>query len=1355
MSKIPRKVVALQCKKKNKNKKNIPKEKSSSTKCNGSVQHATSQPVMQNHELEVDDVDGVHEEEEEEILGSDEDEQEDPRDYCKGFSSKSMFIALGGYHPVKIGQVYNGRYHVVRKLGWGHFSTVWLCWDLNMKRFVAMKVVKSALHYTETAIDEIKLLTCVRDSAPDDPFRNKTVQLLDDFRVSGVNGHHVCMVFEVLGHNLLKLIIRSSYRGIPLENVRSIIKQTLQGLHYLHTKCQIIHTDIKPENILVCISDSQIRRIAAEALDAQRRGLQLSGSAVSTAPKEKEAEGVKMTKSRKRRLRQKQRKQQALLEQELEELEELETQEHERRLVDMGLLPEGDQGDHGAVKKEDQHAGEKSENDGVANEDALNTTNQLNVASRSPSGAIHKVGAVVVDTARAVVSALGFAASLPFKACNTLRVYATDADSDVTSVAAKQRREDRTDSVKSPLESSAALFPFTLSGPFSLRNNKVHVDSASTAVQFSSSSHSGRKRAATTPAGSFWNTSLQAQYSSSNSLLSRSLICSGFAPLADSLAQNLPWPFRRKSDQSSANASDKKTDNTQLDSSVQPNKPFEKNGVPVHYDKNIPDAHEASSSMPLRRRIKQPPNHSGAADGVNYSDVASVTEPQKASEAVGDRGSIIVQPDGLLAATATAMTNELHCKNTPSRFVRDEHKEADKKATSSSPGKSAVVSADGQSQTCSAANSSNQSKRSSLVMSRNAGASGQNSASKRRSLLFEPVVTESDPSKEVCNIEVKIADLGNACWTYRHFTEDIQTRQYRALEVLIGAGYGPPADIWSTACMAFELATGDYLFEPHSGEDYNRDEDHLAHIIELLGPIPRNIALSGKYSRDYFDKRGEFHNTLLRYFLHSVHSCLRHIRRLKPWNLFSVLTEKYDWPHDEAIQFTSFLEPMLVYDPNERATAWDCLQHPWITGEPFTPIIQDSLPGRIPFGMPHPDGLMGDVLSNPSAYYPSRNIGPIDPASVMYCDNVHKQQCSSVHCMPGELPSDPEFSYVAPEFAFARSGNPMGCSHDCIPESGLSLVNDRQILTMSDAATSAGAHFQPWLMGSAHQRPEGGDVGTTGVDSVTLDANYTHALSDLSPVASDEDYDEEDEEDEDEDDDTKGDDEDYEDDDEDEDRRLGDDRYSRHYYNPGQHPANYSYMYPANAPQNVSVHSRVPDPVAMALACGLSPSRAAIMAYAAEALGPDTVWAGIAAARKRKQERLLKEQLESKSDIRNPSRTEGSTVSSASMNTAESFPEENPGVQRIDSEVSTRMIQVDHAIRCGTGDTVEEDASTYLSTTPGACSAAGSTLCDTGPSAPHFSSTDQIRCEKSPLNDAANISPSHNLIDPKETFTEA
>ena len=139
---------------------------------------------------------------------------------------------------------------ICRKLGWGHFSTVWLCWDLADKKFVALKVVKSASHYTETALDEIKLLKCVRDSDSADKLRERTVMLLDDFKISGVNGTHVCMVFEVLGHNLLKFIIRNNYQGMPLQNVKIMMKQVLEGLHYLHIKCKIIHTDIKPENVL-------------------------------------------------------------------------------------------------------------------------------------------------------------------------------------------------------------------------------------------------------------------------------------------------------------------------------------------------------------------------------------------------------------------------------------------------------------------------------------------------------------------------------------------------------------------------------------------------------------------------------------------------------------------------------------------------------------------------------------------------------------------------------------------------------------------------------------------------------------------------------------------------------------------------------------------------------------------------------------------------------------------------------------------------------------------------------------------------------------------------------------------------
>ena len=60
--------------------------------------------------------------------------------------------------------MYQERYIVLRKVGWGHFSTVWLGWDLTTQTFVALKVVKSARHYTETAIDEIKLLKSVSEN---------------------------------------------------------------------------------------------------------------------------------------------------------------------------------------------------------------------------------------------------------------------------------------------------------------------------------------------------------------------------------------------------------------------------------------------------------------------------------------------------------------------------------------------------------------------------------------------------------------------------------------------------------------------------------------------------------------------------------------------------------------------------------------------------------------------------------------------------------------------------------------------------------------------------------------------------------------------------------------------------------------------------------------------------------------------------------------------------------------------------------------------------------------------------------------------------------------------------------------
>ncbi|XP_044035963.1 SRSF protein kinase 1b isoform X1 [Siniperca chuatsi] len=615
-------------------------------------------------------------EQDEEILGSDDDEQEDPNDYCRG-----------GYHHVKIGDLFNGRYHVIRKLGWGHFSTVWLAWDIQEKRFVAMKVVKSAEHYTETALDEIKLLKSVRNTDPSDPSREKVVQLLDDFKISGMNGTHVCMVFEVLGYHLLKWIIKSNYQGLPLPSVKSIIRQVLQGLDYLHTKCKIIHTDIKPENILLTVNESYIKKMAAEATQWQKTGAAPpSGSAVSTAPAPKPM--AKMSKNKKKKMKKKQRKQAELLEKRIQEMEGVAT-------------PEG---------------GEEEDDEETTTETTEETTSSA-----------------------------------------TLSMSATLQD--------------------------IASHTITDSTPDEQPQQKTEVNER-------------RKGAAEEENGMEVN-------------------CNGHASTPESETspevQGTKQLTEEQEDQQNANQPESNTETQDTLSNK--------------------GEHQTCNGSPGDADLQQLP------------------------------GS--VSPDSV---TVELKEGDKEEKKGDEMDTQGEIKGGDEEEDSQN------------------------------------GASG--------SMLVNPLEPVNADK-----LQVKIADLGNACWVHKHFTDDIQTRQYRSLEVLTGAGYSTPADIWSTACMAFELATGDYLFEPHSGEDYSRDEDHLALIIELLGKVPRKLILAGKYSKEFFTKKGD----------------LRHITKLKPWGLFDVLVEKYEWSKEEAHTFSSFLLPMLDLVPERRATAAQCLSHPWLT----------------------------------------------------------------------------------------------------------------------------------------------------------------------------------------------------------------------------------------------------------------------------------------------------------------------------------------------------------------------------------------------------------------------------------------
>ncbi|CAK0782897.1 hypothetical protein CVIRNUC_006092 [Coccomyxa viridis] len=473
----------------------------------------------------------------------------------------------GGYHPVQIGDLYkDGRYKVIKKLGWGHFSTVWLVEDSQTGHTGALKVQKSASHYTEAARDEITLLTQIRDGDPSDS--RHCVRLHDWFEHRGPHGLHICMVFEVLGDNLLSLIKAYSYRNIPLHLVKHIAKQVLISLDYIHRKLGIIHTDLKPENVMLTATVREPKQrppsAASKPSDAAPNGHAANPEGhLATAA----ASGQALTKNQKKKLKKKLKKAGA-----------------GSQTTDSGQQPD---------------------------------------ASHTDSDG----------------------------SCGT-----------------------------------------------GLREKEMSTADGPAAAQLSSQTHRADSR--------------------------------------------------------------------------------------------------------LSANVRQQPQPNLDTEQPAPADPEALTAPEDAMS------------------------------------------------------------------------------------------------------LEERVVAAS----------AKVVDFGNACWVHKQFTSDIQTRQYRCPEVLLGAKYSTPADMWSLACMVFELATGDLLFDPRSGKDYDRDEDHLALFIELLGRMPRRVCSTGRYAKDYFNRHGE----------------LRHIKKLRFWPLERVLHEKYEFPQEEAELMADFLQPMLEYEPERRGTARDMLSHPWL-----------------------------------------------------------------------------------------------------------------------------------------------------------------------------------------------------------------------------------------------------------------------------------------------------------------------------------------------------------------------------------------------------------------------------------------
>ncbi|XP_046882036.1 dual specificity tyrosine-phosphorylation-regulated kinase 3 isoform X2 [Hypomesus transpacificus] len=172
---------------------------------------------------------------------------------------------------------------------------------------------------------------------------------------------------------------------------------------------------------------------------------------------------------------------------------------------------------------------------------------------------------------------------------------------------------------------------------------------------------------------------------------------------------------------------------------------------------------------------------------------------------------------------------------------------------------------------------------------------------------------------------IKVIDFGSSCFEHQRVYTYIQSRFYRAPEVILGSRYGLPIDMWSFGCILAELLTGYPLFP---GED---EGDQLACVMEMLGMPPQKILEQAKRAKNFINSKGHPRycgaNTLptgatVLTGARSRRGKMRGPPGSKEWS--SALKGCED------PTFTDFIKKCLDWDPSSRLTPAQALRHPWL-----------------------------------------------------------------------------------------------------------------------------------------------------------------------------------------------------------------------------------------------------------------------------------------------------------------------------------------------------------------------------------------------------------------------------------------
>ena len=158
------------------------------------------------------------------------------------------------------------RYMVVKHIGQGGMADVYVAVDTLLNREVAVKVLRG-----ELSNDPVALLRFQREANASTALSHPNI--VDIYDVGEENGYHYIVMEYVRGKDLKQLIAQRG--ALCKEEAVAIMKQLVSAVAEAH-RCNIIHRDIKPQNVL--IKDDGTLKVVDFGIALAQDALQLTQS---------------------------------------------------------------------------------------------------------------------------------------------------------------------------------------------------------------------------------------------------------------------------------------------------------------------------------------------------------------------------------------------------------------------------------------------------------------------------------------------------------------------------------------------------------------------------------------------------------------------------------------------------------------------------------------------------------------------------------------------------------------------------------------------------------------------------------------------------------------------------------------------------------------------------------------------------------------------------------------------------------------------------------------------------------------------------------------------------------------------